>query len=123
MTGAGAKLPSGSLSFVPIWLAFFSLRGLLSSHCQGWLPREGIHQPLVPAVCTTGAVAGTADDACTRETVAPAAAEPSRPEPTSTTTATRATVARREGLRWKPMVAASPIIPELPSSLVHRLIR
>ena len=55
MTGAGAGLPLGSLSLVPICLALDRLSGLLSSHCQGWLPSGGAHQVRSAAAWTPDA--------------------------------------------------------------------
>src|ERR1700679_3462914 len=67
MTGAGAGCPFGNLSSVPISRALETFRGWLSSHCQGWLPKAGVHQ----VDAWAPAPAGKASEAATRASTPP----------------------------------------------------
>src|SRR5665213_470689 len=106
MTGAGAGLPLGSLSLVPSCLAFFRLRGLLSSHCQGWLPSGGTHHVWSAALRTPVVTADEWGDEWACPEVAPAGAAPNEATPTSvpnaSVTATSVTAVA------EPVVASCP---------------
>src|SRR5665213_1333985 len=87
MTGAGARLPAGSLSLVPSCLALFRVSGLLNSHCQGWLPSGGTHHEGLAAERTPEATVDARGDTWARPGAASAGAAPIEATPTSVTTA------------------------------------